>query len=479
MRFLIAFRGIHNHFRLQELRSVLSSLRRCENDELGTLDLVAAYDELTGAPSPVDDPIHVRNTKRGAAGVVLYGEVFAYASLRDEEEAAALAARCVLVRAILVPIGHGHDVASCASSITEEQVQIACASLLSSDAPSYRVVIEAFGRSLQPAAQLERVHAFSFVHARFAGPVRMQNAQQQLWVLEDAFPPRGHGYRVAHPPPRQVLFARLVARGDAGVGAAYSLKQRIYLGPTSMDAELSFVMCNMGRVRYGSLVLDPFAGTGSVLIACAARGAYTVAADISLSALRGRNGRGLRANFAQYELCMPLGVVRCDALHSAFRSNVRVFDALVTDPPYGIKEGAKMFREEAVDARLRDSHYQGTQRVRFDDLLYALLDFAVDTLVDDGRLVYWLPTTPEYTHEDLPTHPMLELVHNCEQPLTSRMSRRLIVMRRREGDSTNGSRRRERGTDERRPAHFDLARKLLHQPERDESRLKIHGFTDR
>lgn len=482
MRFLIAFRGTHNHFRLPELRSILCAIRNCEDDDLGDLSLVAAYDELTNATPPDDDPLHVRTHPRGAAGVVLYGEVYAYAELRDEAEAKALAKRCVLVRAILRPLGHGHDVESCAESVTEELVQETCAPLFHADAPSYRVLIEAFGRSLPTPAQLERVHAFAFVHARFPGPVRLRNSDHELWVLEDAFPPRGHGYRVPHPPPRQVLLARLVTRGDAGVGAVYSLKKRVYLGPTSMDAELAFVMSNCARVGKASLVMDPFAGTGGVLVACASRGARTIAADISLATLRGPDDneeRGLHANFAQYKLDAPVGVVRCDAFHTAFRPQMRVFDAIVTDPPYGIKEGARMFREETVDARLRDAHYQGTQRVRFDDLLYALLEFAVGALIDGGRLVYWLPTTPEYKDSDVPVHPMLELLHNCEQPLTTRMSRRLIVMVRRGGDTNGDVVARREETGEGRPAHFDLAAKLLFQPERDESKLQVRHFTQR
>jgi hypothetical protein len=40
-----------------------------------------------------------------------------------------------------------------------------------------------------------------------------------------------------------------------------------------------------------------------------------------------------------------------------------------------------------------------------------------------------MPSNPElYSPEELPTHPMLQLLHNSEQILTSRYSRRLITM---------------------------------------------------
>lgn len=57
-----------------------------------------------------------------------------------------------------------------------------------------------------------------------------------------------------------------------------------------------------------------------------------------------------------------------------------------------------------------------------------LLMFAVKNLVHGGRLVYWLPTvTEDYTIDDLPTHPCMELVSNCEQAF-GQWSRRLITM---------------------------------------------------
>ena len=54
--------------------------------------------------------------------------------------------------------------------------------------------------------------------------------------------------------------------------------------------------------------------------------------------------------------------------------------------------------------------------------------FAAIYLVPGGRLVYWLPTVnEEYTHADIPLHPRLRLVSNCEQNF-GKWARRLITM---------------------------------------------------
>ena len=46
----------------------------------------------------------------------------------------------------------------------------------------------------------------------------------------------------------------------------YSLPKRAYLGPTSTDTRLAFLMNNIGRVTSDSVVYDPFLGTGGLLI---------------------------------------------------------------------------------------------------------------------------------------------------------------------------------------------------------------------
>jgi tRNA (guanine10-N2)-methyltransferase len=78
-----------------------------------------------------------------------------------------------------------------------------------------------------------------------------------------------------------------VADGNRDAVQAFSLKKRLYLGTTSMDAELSLVMANMGLADSGKIIYDPFVGTGSFLCTCSYFGAYTFGADIDGRQIRG------------------------------------------------------------------------------------------------------------------------------------------------------------------------------------------------
>jgi len=110
-------------------------------------------------------------------------------------------------------------------------------------------------------------------------------------------------------PPLACYFGRALAgcrsvHRMGGKMPEYNLKQRKYLGPTSMDAELSFIMTNLGQVGKGRIAFDPFVGTGSILLSCAVQGAYCIGTDIDIRVLRGRGrDENIWTNFRQFLDC--------------------------------------------------------------------------------------------------------------------------------------------------------------------------------
>jgi len=110
------------------------------------------------------------------------------------------------------------------------------------------------------------------------------------------------------------------------------------------------------------------------------------------------------------------------------------FDAIVCDPPYGVRAGSRKTgangEVKPIQPHQREAHIPGTVSVALPDVMQGLLELAANTLLPRGRLVYWLPVTPEYTDAEVPRHPCLDLIANSEQVLTMKLQRRLITMQR-------------------------------------------------
>ncbi len=100
-----------------------------------------------------------------------------------------------------------------------------------------------------------------------------------------------------------------------------------FFHPTAMMPKLARCMVNLSRARPGELVLDPFCGTGSIVVEAALIGCRAVGADLST---RMAFGALLNARFLGVELH---GVLVADALRPPLRPG-RV-DRVVADPPYG------------------------------------------------------------------------------------------------------------------------------------------------
>ncbi|TPX62917.1 hypothetical protein PhCBS80983_g00032 [Powellomyces hirtus] len=299
---------------------------------------------------------------------------------------------------------------------------------------SFRFDVRAFGHTLSQEEQVERIELFCFLPC---GAVKIKNPDVVFTYIEDygTVFTRGH-YRPEKP--FRVLFGVLVAKGDRGLIHTYDLKKRKYLGTTSMDAELSLVMANQALARPGSFILDPFVGTGSFLITCAHYGAFTMGSDIDGRQIRGKGDRNIESNAVQYKLTnRVLDTLVADLAHHPWRQQP-FWDAIVCDPPYGVRAGAKKLgrgqKSKVPPGPLEPKKPNGEQRYpqtvpyEMHDVIVDLIDFAGVHLVPGGRLVYWLPTiTDEYTPEDIPTHPKFRLIANSAQ-IFGTWCRRLITM---------------------------------------------------
>ncbi|KAJ9533440.1 hypothetical protein QJQ45_026477 [Haematococcus lacustris] len=467
---------------------------------------------------------------------------------------------------------------------------------------TYKVVVDSYGTCLTQAQQLQHLQRMAFLP--FQGKVQLKRPEVKFWLMiVNITGTTGHGD--ADMVPYRLYFGRIVAEYNHVVAQRYALSSRPFIGPTSMNAEMAFIMCNQAQVRAGQLVLDPYMGTGSIGVAMAYHGAQVgpgstcpraplhplgqspaqpspaqpspaqpspaqpspaqpspaqpspaqpspaqpspaqpspaqpspaqpspaqpspaqpspaqpspaqpspaqpspaqpspaqpspaqpspaqpspaqpspaqpspaqpspaqpsaqtstglagpvqlqrgcvMGTDVDMKVIKlGKTtAKGehvnVYSNFQHYGTRGRLaGLLRLDLHTHPFRRDLQeVFHAIVGDPPYGVRAGGKKSVQRDVQILDRATHLPSmasqfayclalghAEPYSMGECLRDLLSFAARLLVRGGRLVFFMPSTPDtYSAQELPRHPALRLLHNSEQLLTSRYSRRLITM---------------------------------------------------
>jgi len=310
-----------------------------------------------------------------------------------------------------------------------------------SEQVSFKVMVESYNKKLNGATKLEKIESLSCIP--LLGPVNLKNPNVVFGYFEF------YGFDSNNPSeePLKVLFGRIIGEGQRERIKRLSIKERKFIGNTTMDPQLSLLMANLGKVDSCSIVLDPFVGTGSLLVSAADFGGYVLGGDIDYLTLHARSrpsrvgqkiraeDESMKANFEQYGLTDKyLGVFALDFSQSPWRNQTWI-DCLITDPPYGIREGTsrvgseKDYSTSSIPEEYLKTHFPEKVSYSLYQLLTDLLNFCAASLNVGGRLVYWLPVIRQnYSHDKLPCHPALKLVANGEQVLNSHSSRRLIVM---------------------------------------------------
>lgn len=278
---------------------------------------------------------------------------------------------------------------------------------------SFKFLVKSYGRAYTPSEQVEIINTFAYTN--LLGPIRMKDPEIVYGVFVDRLDDTGKEH---------FYFGRYVGRSLRGKHIeAMDLKKREYLGTTSMDSELSLIMSNMGLATPGSLIYDPFVGTGSFLYTCSYFGAFTMGSDIDGRQMRGKaksstkiRGKkyikdeslqitteypSIYTNVKQYGLGgLVLDCLVFDMAHHPFSERMKL-SAIVTDPPYGVRAGAKKLGaatakdSKPIPQEFRPITYPTTQPYAIDELTRDLYNFACEHLIPNGRLVFWYPVDEE------------------------------------------------------------------------------------
>ncbi|MEM0271062.1 MAG: DNA methyltransferase [Thermoprotei archaeon] len=105
-------------------------------------------------------------------------------------------------------------------------------------------------------------------------------------------------------------------------------KNWVYFHPGALQPYFCGIMCNLAACPDGGVLLDPFCGVGSTIVAASHLGLNAVGCDISKKQVY-----GCRRNAFYLKLGGVLGVLRADAASLPLKRGV--VDAAVFDPPYG------------------------------------------------------------------------------------------------------------------------------------------------
>lgn len=407
-RFLVEFRGLYESFRVAELEDSISY-------HLSTTPTVAG-----AMVSGIDWVVRDTNFEgQPACG---------WLSFPNATIACAVANRCGSLRSIVKVWGEGRSPLEVCASIMgnfDATARSAFPEALTQDqrdANSWKIHFRRFGRvgrsGMDPEAKREFLASFSPVLKSLHGDVNLTRPAKQLLYLEDwvSF----HTDHTRSPTdalesfkPRKALFGQVVAEG-CEVQTVFDLRKRPFLGTTTMAPLPAHFTAVAARVGEGDTLLDPFCGTGSILIAAAHLGARVVGSDIDGDCLglgedrvsknsrfkrygmlnannkkqswREQIGLSTVDNFRFYGLENRLvGLVGKDVKDLLDEAALPIdkFDAIATDPPYNRRE--KVLGVEA-DGGGEDSPTAANSVVS------TLFQVARARLKRGGRLVFWYPS---------------------------------------------------------------------------------------
>ncbi|KAK4126032.1 tRNA guanosine-2'-O-methyltransferase [Parathielavia appendiculata] len=369
---------------------------------------------------------------------------FCVVNLPSPDAAARLIRRSILAMSIHELWGSGPDLSAVHAAVQATTRHLWSRYMIC----SFKFTIDSYQGSRSAEDKVRIINSFAYLG--FAGPIQMRRPDEEFILFEDW---EFNSTPLGIPDPKYYYFGRYLASGARDLPKKLDLKKRRYISTTSMDAELALVTANLVLAVPGKVIYDPFVGTGSFPIACAQFGALTFGSDIDGRSIRGdEKKRTLRANFEQYGLLAGLGgMFTADLTNSPIRRaelrydgdgvTGRLFDGIVCDPPYGVREGLRVLGvrdpekcpwviPKGKEMYKNPDFIPPRKPYSFLAMLDSILQFSAQTLVDNGRLSFWMPTANDQNQEiPVPKHPYLEIVSVCTQTF-NKWSRRLITYRR-------------------------------------------------
>ena len=295
-----------------------------------------------------------------------YLEIY-FDGIENPEICQKLIDRATLLKSILKIYGEGETIEEVLTDVEKnnlDEIKLEQESL-----KSFRFDIDFRGLSEKRKVQLEMINKFDKFPMK--AKVDINNAERIFIIFRNVV----ENQKIKKIISTKYYFGKLISGKDdkkLRFYTKYDLVNRKYIGPTSTDHVLSFLMTNFAQIKEGQMVIDPFVGTGSLLIPPSIYNAICFGCDLDVRVLRGYSVGYTRkseedksaekmkgnifSNFDDYNLSRPQ-IIRQDINKSGFRKNNYLFDAIVCDPPYGWraavrKTGLSVNKKEKREKRL-------------------------------------------------------------------------------------------------------------------------------
>lgn len=175
-------------------------------------------------------------------------------------------------------------------------------------------------------------------------------------------------------------------------------KKRPFFHPSALEPKLSRLYVNLSRARAGDVLLDPFAGTGGILIEASLIGCTPLGVDLDPIMARGASTNAKAFNVRSHAV-----------LGDARRLPLRGVDCIATDLPYG---------------RASSTHGLGSS-----ELLEGFLFSAADVLKRGGYACLGAPSEADVEEPSLRAG--FEVVERHDIRVHRSLTRRITVLRKR------------------------------------------------
>ncbi|XP_075246495.1 tRNA (guanine(10)-N(2))-methyltransferase TRMT11-like [Convolutriloba macropyga] len=368
----------------------------------------------------------------------VYGDIWIVNSSQSEAIIEKIASRSVLLKSIMRLLCYADSRDSLFEQLRRDKgLSSSIVQCLTSDKSGFKVLISTVNKTLTAEQKLVIIEQLLGCLPEFELNVNLNSPGVILHLLEDWDYETGVIKNC-------FLGVSLPCDERSKVTTQFSIKKRRFIGNTTMDPVLSACMSNMAGVKNGDLVLDPFVGTGGIVLLCGYHGGNCIGSDLDYKTVHGTSkpsragmqgqqrakDESIRTNFASHGFEHRfIDVFINDATDVPWCYN-EMFDAIVTDPPYGIREGIKTINSD-VKLNSVESHASMQQHSPI-EMFKKLVEFAARLLKVGGRLVFWMPTLTAMLdfepEKHVPKHPAMKLMHCCFQTITHTSSRSLLCM---------------------------------------------------